>query len=109
MSILKLLPQSVVSSLQKSAWVEYRKMGLYFADLYNNTEVNQEVYRRLPNDILVQRDRRLRVAIDLSVKKQLLPESEWSDMKKDLEFTEMIERYTEQVEKENDLRRAFRE
>ncbi|KAM9990963.1 hypothetical protein ACTFIY_006991 [Dictyostelium cf. discoideum] len=109
MSILKLFPQSFVSSLQKSSWVEYRKMGLYFADLYNNTEVNQEVYRRLPFDVLVQRDRRLRVAIDLSVKKQLLPESEWSNHTKDLEFTEMIEKFTEQVERENDLRRSFRE
>ncbi|KAM9977437.1 hypothetical protein ACTFIR_011304 [Dictyostelium discoideum] len=109
MSILKLLPQSFVSSLQKSSWVEYRKMGLYFADLYNNTEVNQEVYRRLPFDVLVQRDRRLRVAIDLSLKKQLLPESEWSDNQKDFEFTEMIEKFTEHVERENDLRRSFRE
>ncbi|EGC39134.1 hypothetical protein DICPUDRAFT_52896 [Dictyostelium purpureum] len=109
MSFLKLLPQSVVSSIQKSSWVEYRKMGLYLADLYNTTPVVEEVYRRLPEHHLISRDRRLKVAFDLSVKKQLLPENEWSDMTKDYEYTEMIEKESEKVQREIDIRKSFRD
>eukprot|EP01132_Coremiostelium_polycephalum_P005412 gene5412-6751_t len=108
-TLLKLLPGSFVSKLQKSSWVEYRKMGLFYADLYNNTPVMQEVYRRCPPELLIKRDRRLAVAIDLDVKKKLLPEEEWSNIEEDIKYTELIEKMAERVEKEEDLRKAFRD
>ncbi|KAF2074441.1 hypothetical protein CYY_004259 [Polysphondylium violaceum] len=109
MNIFKLLPESFVTKLQKSSWMEHRKLGLFYADLYNSTPVIEEVYSRLPDNVLAARDRRLRIAIDLSVKKQTLPEPEWSDLVADAQYTKMIESYAESVQKEHDLRKSFRD
>ncbi|KYQ91181.1 hypothetical protein DLAC_08093 [Tieghemostelium lacteum] len=108
-ALFKLIPRSFVKTLQNSAWLEHRKMGLYYADLYNETPVLQEVYRRMPDDLMVKRDRRLRVAMDLSVQKKLLPENEWSDVKEDLKYTEFIESEMKKVSSEFELRKAFRD
>ncbi|EFA81026.1 cytochrome bd ubiquinol oxidase [Heterostelium album PN500] len=108
MSFVKFLPETVVKRLQNS-WLEYRKIGLYYADLYNETPVMKEALNRLPPQVLVERDRRKAIAFDCNVKKIYLPENLWSDLEKDKIYTDQVEGVMQQVEKEFEIRRQFRE
>ncbi|GAM17716.1 hypothetical protein SAMD00019534_008910 [Acytostelium subglobosum LB1] len=108
MSFVKLIPEGVAKRLQNS-WLEYRKIGLYYADLYNETPVMKEVLHRLPPQTLVERDRRKRIAFDCNVKKIYLNEEKWSDLTSDKQYTDMIHKMIDQVESEFEIRRSFRQ
>jgi len=99
----------ILTNIQHQLQQQHLILGLFYADLYNSTPVIEEVYTRLPDNVLAARDRRLRIAIDLSVKKQTLPETEWSCLTADAEYTKMIENYAESVQREHDLRKSFRD
>eukprot|EP01133_Synstelium_polycarpum_P015872 gene15872-18863_t len=108
MSITKFLPEALIKRMQTS-WLEYRKIGLFYADLYNETPVMKEVLHRLPERDLIERDRRKRIAFDCNVKKIYLDESIWSNLEADAKYTDKIEGMMQQVEKEFEIRRTFRE
>ncbi|EGG14965.1 cytochrome bd ubiquinol oxidase [Cavenderia fasciculata] len=99
---------SRITQLLRNTFLEHQKIGLYYADLYNETPVVKEVLRRLPTATLAQRDRRHKIAFDLNVKKQYLEESQWSNSEKDLEYTTLFETMMNDVENEFEIRKAFR-
>ena len=85
-----------------SAWVirasGYQKLGLRREDLYmeDRPEV-QEAIRRLPEEEQYERLFRLKRALDLSMKKAILPLDQWTTPEQDILY---LKPYILQVQKE---------
>jgi ubiquinol-cytochrome c reductase subunit 7 len=79
--------------------------GLQYEDLLVETPAVNEALRRLPHDMLVARDQRIKRAFDLSHKKVYLPPSQHSDP---LRQTHVVRKLVKEVKKEFDERAAFR-
>jgi ubiquinol-cytochrome c reductase subunit 7 len=78
--------------------------GLLYDDLRIETPIVTEAVRRLPQDVQDARDRRIQKAFDLSVKKTVLPESEWVLDDQDIPY---LAPYLEEVEREFAERQEF--
>eukprot|EP00276_Gloeochaete_wittrockiana_P020161 CAMPEP_0184337646 /NCGR_PEP_ID=MMETSP1089-20130417/6064_1 /TAXON_ID=38269 ORGANISM="Gloeochaete wittrockiana, Strain SAG46.84" /NCGR_SAMPLE_ID=MMETSP1089 /ASSEMBLY_ACC=CAM_ASM_000445 /LENGTH=115 /DNA_ID=CAMNT_0026663543 /DNA_START=48 /DNA_END=395 /DNA_ORIENTATION=- len=85
--------------------VGYRRYGLLGDDLINETPIVAEAIRRLPGHELELRNRRIKIASDLSVKHIELPENEWTKAEEDRAYLSPI---IEEVEQEWRDRKAFR-
>lgn len=86
-------------------WSGIHKYGLQYEDLLVETPAVNEALRRLPHDMLVARDQRIKRAFDLSHKKVYLPPSQHSDP---LRQTHVVRKLVKEVKKEFDERAAFR-
>ncbi|CAA3019319.1 cytochrome b-c1 complex subunit 7-like [Olea europaea subsp. europaea] len=93
----------------------YNKYGLYHDDLiggYNNT-VNPnvaEAYRRLLIDKPDQHDLRVYRALranQLKIRKEILPEEEWTTFEEDVEKGHYLQPYLRQIEEEDKEKRDF--
>ncbi|KAL1447523.1 hypothetical protein WDU94_000003 [Cyamophila willieti] len=87
------------SALQKWAW-EYsgfRKYGLYYDDLANETPLVLEALRRLPEHIRNERHFRQLRATQLNIQKSVLPKDQWTKYEDDSRY---LKPYLEQVQKE---------
>lgn len=80
--------------------------GLLRDDFYS-TEVPaiKEAVRRLPKKLREARDMRMKRASDLYIKKQFLPENEWTTPYEDVPY---LDEYLTEVNKETSIRKAFR-
>ncbi|XP_057308511.1 cytochrome b-c1 complex subunit 7-like [Hydractinia symbiolongicarpus] len=81
----------------------YRQMGLRADDLH--MEENQDVSKaisRLPEEVQYQRIFRIKRALDLSMKHQILPKEDWTDPKEDVFYlSPLIEQAkAERIERE---------
>lgn len=73
------------SALQKWAYnlSGFNKYGLWRDDLLYETEEVKEALRRLPEDVIDQRNYRMLRAIQLSVTKDVLPKDQWTKLEDD--------------------------
>ena len=56
---------------------KYYKYGLLTDDLVKENDVTREALRRLPREVFFERQYRATRAINVSIGKSVLPESEW--------------------------------
>eukprot|EP01115_Flamella_aegyptia_P000609 TRINITY_DN108731_c0_g1_i1.p1 TRINITY_DN108731_c0_g1~~TRINITY_DN108731_c0_g1_i1.p1 ORF type:complete len:119 (+),score=20.34 TRINITY_DN108731_c0_g1_i1:64-420(+) len=101
------LPKGMVSCVnaQYHKNIGYNKYGLLFDDLNVEDDVVTEAIRRLPLIEQERRWRRIKIASDLSIKNQYLPEDEWTTIEEDRLY---LTPYIEQVIQENKDRVDFR-
>jgi len=68
-----------VNSLGQQLIGGYRHYGLHREDILNaETDYMQETLRRLPKAVLAAREARIKLALELDFKGEILPESEWT-------------------------------
>lgn len=64
----------------------FNKLGLMHNDCYAETPAVIEAVRRLPPDVYDARTFRMMRALDLSMKKSILPKCEWTKYEKDVRY-----------------------
>ncbi len=82
----------------------HRKYGLYYEDLFIETEAVQEALRRLPDDVMQARLRRMKVASQCYVTNTELPREEWVTDEQDVPY---LSPYVKEVEREDRDRTLF--
>uniref|UniRef100_UPI00359020DF cytochrome b-c1 complex subunit 7 n=1 Tax=Myxine glutinosa TaxID=7769 RepID=UPI00359020DF len=75
----------------------FNKFGLMHDDLLDETPVVREAIRRLPEKAYNERTYRMKVALDLSMKHRILPESQWIKYEEDVGY---LQPYIHEVERE---------
>ncbi len=82
----------------------YNKYGLYHDDLYNDDEYGEahvvEAVKRLPPQLLDERNYRIQRAMQLEVLKTKLPKEEWISYEENWDKGYYLEPYIEEVLKE---------
>uniref|UniRef100_A0A8C4Q970 Cytochrome b-c1 complex subunit 7 n=1 Tax=Eptatretus burgeri TaxID=7764 RepID=A0A8C4Q970_EPTBU len=71
--------------------------GLMHDDMLYETPVVQEAIRRLPETMYDERAFRIKMALDLSMKHRILPESQWTKYEEDVGY---LQPYIHEVERE---------
>jgi len=85
----------------------YKHYGLHREDILNaETDEMQETLRRLPKSVLAAREARIKLALELDFKGEILPESEWTPEELDAETYLMP--YLDEVKQEIAERAAWR-
>lgn len=79
----------------------FNKYGLWRDDLLYEDETVKEALRRLPQDLVDERNYRMLRAIQLSLTKSILPKEQWTKFEDDKLY---LTPYVKEVEKEQDER-----
>jgi len=85
--------------------MNYRRYGLRFEDLLVETADVAEALKRLPRDVLSERDDRIKLALVLNCAGNELPKEQWTNDGSDLPY---LAPYLAQVVQERRDREAFR-
>mmetsp|Transcript_15432 Transcript_15432/g.23129 ORF Transcript_15432/g.23129 Transcript_15432/m.23129 type:complete len:108 (+) Transcript_15432:34-357(+) len=89
-------------------WIRFRghyELGLLTQDILHQHPTIQEAVSRLPTDLAVAREQRLKVGFDLAMKKQQLPADQWTKKENDVYY---LQPYIDIVEQEEAERKEFR-
>lgn len=106
MALFQVQRRFMSSGLQKFCYnlAGFNKLGLMRDDtLYENADV-KEALNRLPQDILDQRNFRLVRAMQLSIKSEILPKSEWTQLENDELY---LQPFLKEVIKEREERESW--
>merc|ERR1711916_103869 len=107
MGVLESLEKSIMPGIarmyRRSTGIH--KYGLIYDDIRAETETVNKALRRLPYADLEERDRRLKIAFDCSMKKELLPEAQWTNTASQKYY---LKPFVDQVKQEELEREAFR-
>ena len=79
-------------------------VGLMSDDTLHETEAVKEAIRRLPDNLYDERMFRITRALHLSMKKEILPKSEWVTFENDVKY---LTPFVEEVEKELQEKREW--
>ncbi|KAI8510421.1 hypothetical protein Bbelb_113370 [Branchiostoma belcheri] len=75
----------------------FNQIGLLRDDTLRETEDVKEAVRRLPEDVYNARAFRIKRALDLDMKKQILPKDQWTKFEEDVRY---LQPYLDEVWKE---------
>eukprot|EP01118_Nematostelium_gracile_P007442 TRINITY_DN2429_c0_g1_i1.p1 TRINITY_DN2429_c0_g1~~TRINITY_DN2429_c0_g1_i1.p1 ORF type:complete len:125 (-),score=33.48 TRINITY_DN2429_c0_g1_i1:62-400(-) len=83
----------------------HRKLGLLWHDVIAETPNVALAISRLPDDVKIARDRRIKTAFDLDTKGKYLPEEMWTKPEEDVLY---LAKYIQEVEAEQAARTQWR-
>ncbi|CAG0921991.1 unnamed protein product [Notodromas monacha] len=79
----------------------YRVYGVYHDDMLAENNTVKEALRRIPAHITDERAFRISRALDLNLKKDILPKSQWTSFEDDVANGRYLQPYLEEVESEH--------
>ena len=104
MSTIKALKTIAQAAKQLKGPTQYHMLGLLTDDMHRETDVVKEAVKRLPRDVREQREFRLLVACQMSMKKEILPADKWTKLEQDIEY---LQPYLDMVTKEQQAKKKW--
>ncbi|CAL8144289.1 unnamed protein product [Orchesella dallaii] len=92
-------PKGFIGQLRRWAWnySGFNRYGLKYHDILHETPEVVEALRRLPENVVDERNFRIVRALQLSMQKVYLPKEEWMTYEQDDYY---LKQYLEEVERE---------